>query len=95
MQIAAEAKALLTYVPEISVVPLIGGTPMSKDVRALSGRVQLIVATPGRFEYHLKNNTEEIITRLKSINCFCLDEADRLLDVRTSLYPKKKGTHLL
>ena len=71
MQIAAEANALLTYVLEISVVPLIGGTPLGKDNTALSFHVQVIVATPGRFEYHLKNNTEKKNYSIEEHQLFC------------------------
>ena len=81
MQIAAEAKALVTFVPGIKIVSLIGGTKMGKDIKSLSSTVHCIVATPGRFQDHLKNNTEKMVDRLQFMNFFCLDEADRLLDM--------------
>jgi len=53
-QIAKEAEILLTYHRGFKVVSVVGGTNISKDNRALAGRVDFLVATPGRLLDHLQ-----------------------------------------
>ena len=57
---------------------IFGGTSMSKDRRALSGQVDLLVATPGRLWDHMEN--ERLSPRLAGLQTLILDEGDRLLD---------------
>jgi superfamily II DNA/RNA helicase len=55
----------------------IGGVPMGKQVRALSGGVDVLVATPGRLLDLVKSNA----LRLGGVEFLVLDEADRMLDM--------------
>jgi len=55
----------------------IGGVPMGTQVRALSGGVDVLVATPGR----LLDLVESNALRLDGVDYFVLDEADRMLDM--------------
>jgi ATP-dependent RNA helicase RhlE len=55
----------------------IGGVPMGAQVRALLHGVDILVATPGRLLDLVKSNA----LRLGAVECFVLDEADRMLDM--------------
>jgi ATP-dependent RNA helicase RhlE len=55
----------------------IGGVPMSRQVRALSGGVDVLVATPGRLLDLMRNRA----VHLDHVEVFVLDEADRMLDM--------------
>jgi len=55
----------------------IGGVPMGAQVRSLLNGVDVLVATPGRLLDLVKSNA----LRLNSVECFVLDEADRMLDM--------------
>jgi ATP-dependent RNA helicase RhlE len=55
----------------------IGGVPMGKQVRALVGGVDVLVATPGRLIDLVRSNA----LRLNRVEVLVLDEADRMLDM--------------
>src|ERR1700728_2801700 len=55
----------------------IGGVSMGSQVRALLNGVDVLVATPGRLLDLVKSNA----LRLNEVECFVLDEADRMLDM--------------
>ena len=55
----------------------IGGVPMGKQVRALLGGVDILVATPGRLLDLVQSNA----LRLNRVDYLVLDEADRMLDM--------------
>ena len=55
----------------------IGGVPMGGQVRALTGGVDVLVATPGRLLDLVKSNA----LRLGGVEFLVLDEADRMLDM--------------
>jgi len=55
----------------------IGGVPMGGQVRALMNGVDVLVATPGRLLDLIQSNA----LRLGDVECFVLDEADRMLDM--------------
>jgi ATP-dependent RNA helicase RhlE len=55
----------------------IGGVPMGKQVRALLGGVDVLVATPGRLLDLVQSNA----LRLNRVDYLVLDEADRMLDM--------------
>ena len=76
-QIAESAEAL-TAGSDLRTACIFGGTSMSKDRRALSGAVDLLVATPGRLWDHMEN--EGLAPRLGGLQTLVLDEGDRLLD---------------
>ncbi len=55
----------------------IGGVSMGGQVRSLLNGVDVVVATPGRLLDLVKGNA----LRLGEVECFVLDEADRMLDM--------------
>jgi len=61
----------------LKTVLLIGGAPMFAQKRQLRGKVNVIVATPGRLVDHLQQKTVNI----GHVNVLVLDEADRMLDM--------------
>ena len=54
-----------------------GGVRMDRQVRALRGGAELVVATPGRLLDHVRQRTID----LSRIEILVLDEADRMLDM--------------
>jgi ATP-dependent RNA helicase RhlE len=56
---------------------IFGGVPQSKQVNAIKGGIDILVATPGR----LLDLINQRIFNLKDIEIFVLDEADRMLDM--------------
>jgi superfamily II DNA/RNA helicase len=56
---------------------VIGGVSMGAQVRSLFHGVDILVATPGRLLDLVKSNA----LRLGAVECFVLDEADRMLDM--------------
>ncbi|MBX3065298.1 MAG: DEAD/DEAH box helicase [Anaerolineae bacterium] len=61
----------------ISVLPVYGGQPISRQLRALSGGVQIVVGTPGRILDHIQRGT----LQLGQVRTVILDEADEMLDM--------------
>jgi superfamily II DNA/RNA helicase len=55
----------------------IGGVPMGRQVRALLGGVEVLVATPGRLLDLVQSNA----LKLNQVEYLVLDEADRMLDM--------------
>ena len=80
-QISTETEKLLTFHhPNLrKVVTLVGGTNKNKDIKALRGKVPIVVATPGRLLDHLQNSN--LNDRMANLDCLILDEADQLLDM--------------
>ena len=75
-QAAAELANLSRYEPVRPVV-LCGGVAIGPQIKALKGRVPVVVGTPGRILDHLNRGT----LRLGSVSYLVLDEADRMLDM--------------
>ncbi|KIY62831.1 DEAD-domain-containing protein, partial [Cylindrobasidium torrendii FP15055 ss-10] len=78
---------------------LIGGVDPITQAVAIAKRPHIIVATPGRLQYHLENTKG---FSLKSLKFLVLDEADRLLDMDFGpvidkilrLIPRERTTYL-
>ncbi|MBV7485527.1 DEAD/DEAH box helicase [Bordetella sp. BOR01] len=56
---------------------VVGGMPYGAQLKALSRRVDVLVATPGRLIDHLKAGR----VKLNTVHTLVLDEADRMLDM--------------
>lgn len=56
---------------------LIGGMPLSKQVRDLKNGARVVIGTPGRIKDHLRQGT----LHLGNCNMVVLDEVDRMLDM--------------
>jgi ATP-dependent RNA helicase DeaD len=61
----------------LGVVPVYGGSAMDRQIRALRGPADVIVATPGRAIDHIKRGTFV----LDAVKLVVLDEADEMLDM--------------
>jgi ATP-dependent RNA helicase DeaD len=61
----------------LSAVPVYGGAPIDRQMRALRKGAHIIVGTPGRVMDHLRRKT----LRTDAIKMCILDEADRMLDM--------------
>lgn len=82
IQIATEARRLTKF-HQLHISCFVGGSSISKDTRTLTSSTPLdiLIATPGRLQDHLQQNTGSIQQRLGRARVLILDEADRLLDM--------------
>jgi ATP-dependent RNA helicase DeaD len=73
------SQALHRYGRELGVrvVPIYGGQPIGRQLRALDSGVDVVVATPGRAVDHINRNT----LHLANLEVVVLDEADEMLDM--------------
>jgi len=77
IQVSGEIQKLAKYKPGISVVPIYGGQPYDRQLRALKQGVQIVIGTPGRVMDHIERGTL-VLDNVKKI---ILDEADEMLDM--------------
>ena len=77
IQIAEEFSELLTHLPRITVLPVYGGQPIDRQLRALHSGVHIVIGTPGRVMDHLRRRT----LSLDAVSTVVLDEADQMLDM--------------
>lgn len=61
----------------VRVLPIYGGQPIGRQLRALDSGVDVVVATPGRAVDHLGRSTLD----LGALRMVILDEADEMLDM--------------
>ena len=59
------------------VIPIYGGQPIYRQIKALERGVDVVVATPGRARDHIARGTLD----LDDIRAVVLDEADEMLDM--------------
>jgi ATP-dependent RNA helicase DeaD len=73
------SEALYRYGKELGarVVPVYGGQPIGRQLRALDAGVDVVVATPGRALDHLQRGT----LQLGKVATVVLDESDEMLDM--------------
>jgi len=80
----------------LSVLTVFGGVPINRQIRQLSGGVDILVATPGR----LLDLIDQRAMTLRDVEILVLDEADQMLDLGFihalkrihQLVPKKRQT---
>lgn len=77
MQVAAELGSLAAHLRNISILPVYGGQPLERQIRALERGVHVVVGTPGRVLDHLERRT----LKLGDLETMVLDEADEMLDM--------------
>ena len=77
LQITDEMRDIAVYHEGIRLVCLYGGQPIGKQINALKRRPQIVVATPGRLNDHIKRRTVDV----RKARTVILDEADRMLDM--------------
>lgn len=61
----------------IKALPIYGGQPIERQIRALKIGVQVVIGTPGRLLDHIRRNT----IKLNAVKMLVLDEADEMLDM--------------
>jgi ATP-dependent RNA helicase DeaD len=76
VQVADNIKLFAKYA-KLKVLPVYGGEPIQRQIRALTGGIHIVVGTPGRIIDLLKRR----ILNLSSVKNVVLDEADRMLDM--------------
>ena len=76
VQIADHLHQLAKY-RRIHVLPVYGGQPIGRQLRALADGVHIVVGTPGRLLDHLRRGTLD----LAAVSLCVLDEADEMLDM--------------
>lgn len=77
MQVADEISRLAKYKRGIYVLPVYGGQPIDRQIKALKKGVQIVVGTPGRVIDHLRRRT----LKPGNIKMVVLDEADEMFDM--------------
>lgn len=77
IQVAEEIKRLSKYKKDIFVLPVYGGQPINRQIKALKKGVQIVVGTPGRVIDHIRRKT----LKLGNIKKVVLDEADEMFDM--------------
>ena len=76
-QQVAEEMNILQGESGLSIMTVYGGTDLEKQAKGLDAGVDIIVGTPGR----VMDMSERGHLNLASVQVFCLDEADRMLDM--------------
>ncbi len=61
----------------VSTVPIYGGQDISRQIRSLKKRPQIVVGTPGRLMDHMRRRT----IKLEQVRMVVLDEADEMLNM--------------
>jgi ATP-dependent RNA helicase DeaD len=77
IQVTGELMKLAKYSGNMNIVPVYGGQPIDRQLRALRKGAAIVVGTPGRLIDHLKRKT----LKLSSLKMVILDEADEMLDM--------------
>jgi len=76
VQVAGSIHALGRHAG-VQVVPIYGGQPIERQLRALRAGVHVVIGTPGRVQDHLRRGSLD----LAGVQFFVLDEADEMLDM--------------
>ncbi|MDK2823688.1 MAG: ATP-dependent helicase DeaD [Clostridia bacterium] len=76
IQVAEEVGKIGKYI-NLKALPIYGGQDINRQIRALKGRPQIIIATPGRLMDHMQRKT----IRLNNLKMVVLDEADEMLNM--------------
>ena len=77
IQVAEEISNLGKFVNGLKILPVYGGQPIDRQLRALKTGIQIVVGTPGRVIDHIKRKT----IKTNNIKFMVLDEADEMFDM--------------
>lgn len=77
IQVAEEIRELAKYKKGIEILPVYGGQPIDRQIKALKKKPQIIVGTPGRIMDHMNRRT----LKFDKLKIAVLDEADEMLDM--------------
>ena len=76
-QVAKEIRKLARTLPNVKVLTLCGGMPLTPQINSLASGTHIVVGTPGRIEEHVRKGT----LKLATLTTLVLDEADRMLEM--------------
>lgn len=77
IQVSEEISKLGKYMKGVKTVPIYGGAPIDRQIRALKMGAQIVIGTPGRVIDHINRRTLD----LSAISMVVLDEADEMLNM--------------
>lgn len=77
IQVAEEISKLGKFKRGLQVLPVYGGQPIERQLRALKKGVQIVIGTPGRVIDHINRRT----IKTDNIKMMVLDEADEMFDM--------------
>lgn len=77
IQVSEEFRKLMKYREDLSVVPVYGGQPIDRQLRALKKGPQVVIGTPGRLMDHMRRGS----LNMSGVRTVILDEADEMLDM--------------
>jgi len=77
IQVAEEIRELAKFKRGVEILPIYGGQPIDRQIKALKKRPQIIVGTPGRIMDHMNRGT----VKIDKVRAVVLDEADEMLDM--------------
>ncbi len=77
VQACDEIQKFSKYKSGIKTVPIYGGQPIERQLRALQQGAQIVVGTPGRVMDHMRRHT----LKLNHLKMVILDEADEMLSM--------------
>jgi len=77
IQVAEEIRELAKFKRGVEVLPIYGGQPIDRQIKALKRKPQIIVGTPGRVMDHMNRGT----LKIDKVRMVVLDEADEMLDM--------------
>lgn len=77
LQIAGDLADFSKYIPDVTVLPVYGGSSIESQIRALRAGVEVIMATPGR----LIDLINRGVVNSSDVHTVILDEADEMLNM--------------
>lgn len=77
LQVANEIKKLASYLPDVRYVAIVGGSDMTRQIKSLKKKPQIVIGTPGRIMDHMRRRT----LKLHELQTLVLDEADEMLNM--------------
>ncbi len=77
VQVAEAFHSYGKFHAHVAILPVYGGQPIERQLRALKSGVNVVVGTPGRLLDHIQRGT----LKLDQVRTVVLDEADEMLDM--------------
>lgn len=77
MQITGDLQKFAAFMPQVKIVPVYGGASFEVQLKQLSAKPHIIVATPGRLNDMIRRKKVDF----EKVSWLVLDEADEMLDM--------------
>lgn len=77
IQVSKEISRLGSFKKGVNILPIYGGQPIDRQIKALKKGIQIVVGTPGRVIDHINRRT----LKLGNVSMMVLDEADEMFDM--------------